>query len=108
MSSVRGPGGGYSLGRDVHEIFIGEVINAVDEKVDTTLCRGETNCQDNSRCLTHDLWQDLSARIQDYLNGISLHELMNSRGVLEVARRQEGCQVSTRDGALPRSQTAGL
>ena len=108
VSSVRGPGGGYSLGRDVHEIYVGEVINAVDEKVDTTLCRGETNCQDNSRCLTHDLWQDLSARIQDYLNGISLHELMNSRGVLEVARRQEGCQVSTRDGALPRSQTAGL
>lgn len=91
VSSVRGPGGGYSLGRDVDAIFVGEVISAVDEKLDTTLCRGEANCKDNTRCLTHDLWQDLSRRIQDHLDGISLHELINSRGVQEVARRQEGC-----------------
>ncbi len=89
VSSVRGPGGGYSLSRNADEIFIGEVINAVDENVDTTRCKGAHNCQNNQRCLTHDLWQDLSKRIYDYLNQISLQELMNRKGVQEVAGRQD-------------------
>ncbi len=88
VSSVRGPGGGYTLGRDAGSIFVAEVISAVDENVDTTRCAGAHNCQDNQQCLTHDLWQDLSARIYDYLNQISLEDLMQRRGVQEVARRQ--------------------
>jgi Rrf2 family iron-sulfur cluster assembly transcriptional regulator len=89
VSSVRGPGGGYSLARDANEIFVAEVISAVDENVDTTRCHGAHNCQNNQRCLTHDLWQDLSTRIYEYLNGISLQELMSRRGVQEVAGRQD-------------------
>jgi Rrf2 family iron-sulfur cluster assembly transcriptional regulator len=89
VSSVRGPGGGYHLARNASEIFVAEVIAAVDESVDTTRCHGGHNCQDNQRCLTHDLWQDLSNRIYDYLSGISLKELMSRRGVQEVAGRQD-------------------
>jgi len=89
VSSVRGPGGGYSLARDAATINVAEVISAVDENVDTTRCHGAHNCQNNQRCLTHDLWQDLSSRIYEYLNGISLQELMNRRGVQEVAGRQD-------------------
>lgn len=90
VSSVRGPGGGYTLGREAGDIFVAEVITAVDENVDTTRCGGAHNCQDNQRCLTHDLWHDLSQRIHDYLNQISLQDLMNRQGVQEVAERQEG------------------
>jgi Rrf2 family iron-sulfur cluster assembly transcriptional regulator len=90
VSSVRGPGGGYTLGRDAAEIYVAQVISAVDENVDTTRCGGAHNCQDNQQCLTHDLWQDLSTRIYDYLNQISLQDLMNRRGVREVAERQQG------------------
>ena len=90
VSSVRGPGGGYSLARNPSEIFVAQVITAVDENVDTTRCGGAHNCQNNQRCLTHDLWRDLSARIHDYLNRISLEELMSRRGVQEVAERQDG------------------
>ncbi len=89
VSSVRGPGGGYTLGRDAASIFVAEVISAVDENVDTTRCAGAHNCQDNQQCLTHDLWQDLSTRIYDYLSQISLQDLMQRRGVQEVARRQQ-------------------
>ncbi len=89
VSSVRGPGGGYSLGREAEDIFVAEVITAVDESVDTTRCHGAHNCQNNERCLTHDLWQDLSDRIYDYLNNISLQELVNRKGVQQVADRQE-------------------
>ena len=95
VSSVRGPGGGYTLGRDADSIFVAQVIAAVDENVDTTRCGGAHNCQDNQQCLTHDLWQDLSTRIFDYLNKISLQDLMNRRGVQEVAERQENADTLT-------------
>ena len=89
VASVRGPGGGYSLGRDAAGIFVAEVITAVDESVDTTRCGGAHNCQNNQRCLTHDLWHDLSERIYEYLNQISLQDLVDRAAVQEVARRQE-------------------
>jgi Rrf2 family iron-sulfur cluster assembly transcriptional regulator len=89
VASVRGPGGGYSLGRDASQIFVAEVITAVDESVDTTRCGGANNCQNNQRCLTHDLWHDLSRRIFEYLNQISLRDLVDRAAVQEVARRQE-------------------
>lgn len=88
VSSVRGPGGGYSLKRNASAVYIAQVISAVDEKVETTRCGGAVNCQDNKRCLTHDLWQDLSGRIYEYLGSISLQDLMDRRGVQEVADRQ--------------------
>lgn len=85
VSSVRGPGGGYMLGRDAQEISIAEVITAVDENVDTTSCGGSHNCHDNKPCLTHDLWEDLSSRIYQHLSGISLHDLVKKCGVQKAA-----------------------
>ncbi|MEA3274961.1 MAG: Fe-S cluster assembly transcriptional regulator IscR [Pseudomonadota bacterium] len=89
VTSVRGPGGGYNLARNASDIHIAEVISAVDENVDTTRCGGAHNCQNNSPCLTHDLWHDLSERIYEYLNRISLQDLVDRKGVREVSDRQE-------------------
>jgi len=89
VSSVRGPGGGYNLARRASEIHVAEVISAVDENVDTTRCAGAHNCQDAGPCLTHDLWQDLSARIYEYLDRISLQDLVDRKGVQDVAKRQD-------------------
>jgi len=100
VTSVRGPGGGYRLGRDAKEIYIGEVIQAVDENMDTTRCGGAHNCQENERCLTHDLWQDLSGQIYSYLNKISLQDMMNRRGVQDVATRQDQKSTSVTLSAL--------
>ncbi len=86
VSSVRGPGGGYNLSRDGTEISVAEVIAAVDENVDTTRCSGGQDCLGNGPCLTHDLWEDLSLCIYEYLNGISLQDLV-SRKVLHEANR---------------------
>lgn len=80
VSSVRGPGGGYNLARQASTIFVAEVITAVDENVDTTRCAGAHNCQNDGPCLTHDLWHNLSERIHDYLNTISLQDLVDRRG----------------------------
>ncbi|WP_394250578.1 Fe-S cluster assembly transcriptional regulator IscR [Vibrio profundi] len=89
VASVRGPGGGYRLGADAHDIAVGTVISAVDESVDATKCSGKGNCQGGSRCLTHTLWHDLSARISDFLNNITLGELMKDNEVLEISDRQD-------------------
>jgi Rrf2 family iron-sulfur cluster assembly transcriptional regulator len=82
VSSVRGPGGGYNLARPASEIHVAEVITAVDENVDTTRCGGAGNCHNGEPCLTHDLWMDLSQRIHEYLNRISLQQLVDRRDAL--------------------------
>lgn len=89
VASVRGPGGGYRLSRPAPEISIADVIGAVNEPVDSTACGGLGNCQDSERCLTHDLWADLSAQIQHFLAGISLGQLVHNADVRAVAERQD-------------------
>ena len=97
VSSVRGPGGGYKLGRAENDIAIGDVIRAVDESVDATRCQGKADCQGGERCLTHTLWQDLSDRISQFLNGITLGELMTKNEVKEVADRQDLTKASAKN-----------
>ncbi|MCO4320560.1 Fe-S cluster assembly transcription factor [Aliidiomarina quisquiliarum] len=75
VESVRGPGGGYKLIRDPALISVGQIIIAVNESVDATRCQGKSNCHGGERCLTHNLWADLSDRIASFLNDISLASL---------------------------------
>ncbi|WP_455207939.1 Fe-S cluster assembly transcriptional regulator IscR [Kaarinaea lacus] len=89
VASARGPGGGYRLSRDANAINVAEVISAVDEKVDATRCAGQGNCQNGEECLTHQLWTDLSDQLYDFLNGISLGQLVEKRNVQDVAARQD-------------------
>ena len=90
VTSMRGPGGGYSLSRLPNEIAVSHIIMAVDENLDVTNCGNAAGgCHDtNKRCLTHNLWLDLSNRIQSFLDDISLQDMMDKREVLEVATRQ--------------------
>jgi Rrf2 family iron-sulfur cluster assembly transcriptional regulator len=89
VDSARGPGGGYRLSRNAAEICVADVITAVDEKVDAMRCDGKGNCQDNGPCLTHELWCDLSDQILDFLKGINLEQLVERKGVQDVAVRQD-------------------
>lgn len=88
VSSVRGPGGGYQLARSGGDIFIAQIIDAVDELVDATRCAGQSDCQQGVMCLTHELWTDLSKQIHSFLSSISLEELVMRREVQAVALRQ--------------------
>jgi Rrf2 family transcriptional regulator, iron-sulfur cluster assembly transcription factor len=109
VSSVRGPGGGYNLARNASKIHIAEVIAAVDENVDTTRCGGAHNCQNEGPCLTHDLWQDLSSRIYEYLDRISLQDLMDRKGAQDAAGRKGGQDSAVSvDGFGARGLTAGV
>ena len=76
IRSVRGPGGGYQLAKKTDEVSVADIIRAVDEPIDATQCGGRENCKDERKCLTHDLWASLNDRIFDYLNSVSLAQLV--------------------------------
>ncbi|TVZ39626.1 BadM/Rrf2 family transcriptional regulator [Alteromonadaceae bacterium 2753L.S.0a.02] len=89
VASVRGPGGGYKLSRSAAEIFVAEIIDAVNESIDATNCGGAGNCHQGDVCLTHYLWCDLSEQIHDFLSGISLQSLVDRQDVQSTAARQD-------------------
>ena len=79
VDSVRGPGGGYCIARDMSEIVVSEIILAVDEPIDSTQCGGKENCRDDQKCITHDLWAQLNKRIFDYLDDVTLKQLVEDQ-----------------------------
>ncbi|HHV6304482.1 TPA: Fe-S cluster assembly transcriptional regulator IscR, partial [Haemophilus influenzae] len=87
VKSVRGPGGGYQLGLPSEQISVGMIIAAVNENIHVTKCLGRENCKNGVECLTHELWQDLSLRIESFLNEITLAELVNKRNVKRQSHR---------------------
>jgi Rrf2 family iron-sulfur cluster assembly transcriptional regulator len=89
VEGVRGPGGGYRLSRPSGQVTIAQIISAVDEKVDAKRCGGKEDCQHGERCLTHELWDELSQRLYDFLDGITLAQFANRPEVREVAQRQD-------------------
>lgn len=79
VSSVRGPGGGYRMARPLNEVSVADIIRAVDEPMDATLCGGKGNCQDDQPCMTHNLWTTLTQRMLDYLSSVTLAELVEEQ-----------------------------
>src|SRR4029078_9787944 len=79
VDSVRGPGGGYNLGRAPETVAVSDIIVAVDEPIDATQCAGRENCLDDHRCMTHELWAGLNAHIFSYLRSVTLAELVRQQ-----------------------------
>ncbi len=90
VDSVRGPGGGYTLAQAPDKITVAQIVITINENIDATRCGGDRNCHGDERCLTHYLWQSLSERIHDFLNSITLADLVAEPNVREVAERQQG------------------
>jgi Rrf2 family iron-sulfur cluster assembly transcriptional regulator len=83
VSSVRGPGGGYKLGKSMEDITIAEIVLASEESIKMTRCGGEVKvCMTTkTRCLTHDLWEGLGDQIHGYLSGVTLSDVLGRRVV---------------------------
>jgi len=86
--STRGPGGGYSLGNSPDQVCIADVINAVDEELQVG-DRDADNAADYEPCLTEQLWDELSAEIENYLTTISLADMMRNDEVQELSRSHD-------------------
>jgi Rrf2 family iron-sulfur cluster assembly transcriptional regulator len=83
VESVRGPGGGYSLARKAEAVTVADIIIAVDEPLDATQCGGKGNCHGDegitSRCMTHELWATLNQKMVEYLDSVSLKDLVDQQ-----------------------------
>jgi Rrf2 family iron-sulfur cluster assembly transcriptional regulator len=80
--SVRGPGGGYRLSRPASELRVADIILAVDEPINATRCKpgSPKGCTGTaSRCLTHDLWEELGRQIHVFLSSVSLADVIERR-----------------------------
>ena len=84
VESIRGPGGGYSLARSADKVTVADIIIAVDEPLDATQCGGKENCHGadaatGARCMTHELWATLNEKMVDYLDSVSLQDLVDQQ-----------------------------
>jgi len=85
VESVRGPGGGYNLARDAARVTVADIIRAVEEPLDSTQCGGRENCQENQRCMTHDLWEELNTTVYGFLEGVTLSQLVERQRTKHVS-----------------------
>ena len=105
VASVRGPGGGYNMAKTLESISVADIIAAVDEPIDATMCGGEKDCHEKGRvgggladdkqkgqCMTHELWATLNKKMHEYLNSVSLGDLVRQQ------REREAAQAGTAAG----------
>ena len=104
VQSVRGPGGGYRLAREMTQISVAEVILAVDETLDSTQCGGRENCHDENKCITHNLWANLNQHIFGYLGSVTLKQLVDE----QTPRQDSVAQVHDMRETMQKRQRAAI
>jgi Rrf2 family iron-sulfur cluster assembly transcriptional regulator len=103
VGSVRGPGGGYRLAQPMERISVADIVCAVDEALDATQCGGRENCKDEACCLTHELWATLNLKMYEYLESVSLSDLVGKH------REKSGAGVSPlKDARRPKSRARNV
>lgn len=103
VKSVRGPGGGYLLGRPAAEITAGEIVRAVEGDVDASQCRGEATCRGGAECLAHGLWTELNVKMAEFLNSQTLQSIKDRNLSRAAALSAGACAEAT----VPVSQVTG-
>ncbi|MEE8448654.1 MAG: Rrf2 family transcriptional regulator [Thermodesulfobacteriota bacterium] len=77
VKSVRGPGGGYLLTRGPEQIKIGEIVEAVEEPLTPVACVDDSYCTRSDRCVTQQVWRELGEKIREFLNSLTVDELVH-------------------------------
>ena len=81
VKSIRGTNGGYVLIKDPEQIKLSNIFSAVDEKVKTLKCKRESKKGCNgklTKCITHNLWDDLEMHINDFFDKKNLGDLLKN------------------------------
>ena len=90
VDSVRGPGGGYRLAKAAHEITIADIMHAVNETIQTTMCKSETEgCHRGSRCDTHNLWTALGHHINFFLETVTIQDVCDDKNYIDTLKAVE-------------------
>ena len=104
VDSVRGPGGGYCIARPLDTVTVADIVRAVDEPLDATQCGGKENCLDDQRCMTHDLWAALNAKMYDYLSSVTLAGLVDRQRAKEARGSKAAVVEDRRLGPQPKAR----
>ena len=81
VKSIRGTQGGYVLNKNPNDIKLTNIFHAVDEKVKTVQCKKESKKGCNgkaTKCITHNLWDELETHINTFFENKSLKDLLNN------------------------------
>ena len=81
VKSIRGTQGGYVLNKNPNDIKLTNILHAVDEKVKTVQCKKESKKGCNgkaTKCITHNLWDELEIHINTFFENKSLKDLLNN------------------------------
>ena len=81
VKSIRGTNGGYILSAKPIEIKLANILNAVNEEVKTVQCKRELKKGCNgktSKCITHNLWDELEIHINDFFEKKNLKDLIGN------------------------------
>ena len=107
VASVRGPGGGYCLAKKLTEISVADIISAVDEPLDATLCGGMGSCNEEEQvCMTHQLWTTLTKHMFDYLDSVSLGDLVEAQRAKPASGAANDWRVIDHETRRPRRAIA--
>lgn len=100
VESTRGRHGGYRLGRPAAEIFVAEIMAAVEEGTRMTRCFGDSGpCMGETRCITHDLWTALGAQIEGFLARVSLKDVLEGIPPQDMAPGVRERHVASMEGS---------
>lgn len=91
IESIKGPGGGYLLTREPTAISIGEILRVLEGPVAITTCLDPSTegCDRVDYCVTRMLWKSLGERIENFLDKISLQELIEEEGKIVLTQQLE-------------------
>lgn len=107
VRSVRGPGGGYLLQQGAASTRIADAVLAVDENLRATRCTPGMSlgcAKESSRCLTHDLWEELGNHIYMFLSSVTIQDVLDGQ-ILGAARGPSSQQMAA---TSPQPETSAL
>jgi len=83
ISSVRGPGGGFSLNKSLDTVSVKDVFDAVGEGLDLTPCTACSDeapvCTEADECLSYDVWKAAASQIQTYFTNLTLEMILDGK-----------------------------
>lgn len=77
LAGVRGKGGGYRLTREPKEYSVGAILRLTEGRLAPVNCQAlDGQCENAAQCRTRPLWEKLDAMVEDYLDSVTLADLL--------------------------------
>ena len=81
VEGIHGKGGGYRLSKDPSKISVGEVLRITEGDIAPVACleNNAVECEHINDCRTLPVWKGLNDRINEYLDSVSIADLMKDK-----------------------------